>query len=147
MIRIAVSGPRTDKSDWEGALDTPKEQLPPLTPEQRKVVEQMHIREEDYQRSVLARRWTAEKLLKKTELFAKLLQRMIKGKTPSASIRSIVLDTLADRFEIAVDVNGTGIPLHIPESVVEDLFNLSVTDAEQKLSKMVEECFHRLGVP
>jgi hypothetical protein len=146
MIRIAVSGPRTDKSDWEGALNTPKEQLPPLTREQRRVAEQLHIREEDYQRTVLAKRWTAERLLKKTELFAKLLQRKIREKTPSASIRSIVLDTLAHRFEIAVDVNGTGIPLHIPEGVVEDLFNLSVTDAEQKLSKMVEECFHRLGV-
>jgi len=146
MIKIAVTGSRSDKSDWEAAQNTPREQLPTLTREQRKVAEQLHIPEEDYQRSILAGRRTGEKLLKKTELFAKLLQKKVREKTPSATIKSVVLDTWAHRFEIAVEVNGTGIPLHIPEGVVEDLFNLSVTDAEQKLSQMVDQCFHRLGV-
>ena len=146
MTRIAVRGSRSDRGEWESAQNTPKEQLPPLTSEQRSVAEQMHIPEEDYQRIALAGRRTAEKLLKKTEWFAKALQKKVMEKVAEAVVESVVLDTWENKFEIAIRANGATIPLHVAEGMVDDLFDLGSANAAQRLSEMLEECFHRLGV-
>ncbi len=146
MTKIAVHGIRSDRGDWEAVQGVPREQLPPLTPEQRRVAEQMHIREEDYQRSALAGRRTSEKLLKKTEWFAKLLQKKVAEKAPTSTVESVVLDVWGAKFEIVIGLDGAKIPLHIEEAIVDDLFNLGSHGAEQRLSQMLEECLQRLGV-
>ena len=146
MIKIVVSGSRSGKSDWEAAQNTPQELLPPLTPEQRSVAQQLRIREEDYQRMALAGRRTGEKLLKKAEWFAKILQKKVAEKVPGAMVERVVLDTWESQFEIVIRTNGTAIPLHIAESIVDDLFDLGSDNAGQRLSQMLEECFLRLGV-
>jgi len=146
MIKIAVSGSRSDRNEWEAAQSTPKENLPPLTPEQRSVAQQLHVREEDYQRVALASRQTAEKLLRKTEWFAKILKRKLTEKAPGVAVESVVLDTWGHKFEIAVKTNSTLMPLHVAEGIVDDLFDLGSGSAEQRLSQMLEECLLRLGV-
>jgi hypothetical protein len=146
MIKIGVSGSRSDMSDWEVVQSTPADLLPPLTPEQRTVAEQLHIREEDYRRMALSSKRTAERLLKKTEWFAKILQRKVTEKTPGATVESVVFDTWDHIFQIVIRTSGTTIPLHIAESIVDDLFDLSSHDADQRLLTMLEESFLRLGV-
>ncbi len=146
MIKVAVTGLRSDLSEWDAAQATPKEALPPLTPEQKRVAEQLHVPEELYQRSTLAGRRTAEKLLTKTEQFARMLQGKLSEKAAKASVESIVLDTWAHKFEIAVRTNGTVLPLHVAESIVDDLFDLGSENAEQRLSQLLEGCLVRLGV-
>jgi hypothetical protein len=146
MIKVAVSGLRSDPSEWEAALATPKEKLPPLSPEQRRVAQQLHIKEEDYQRSFLAGNRTAEKLLKKTEWFAKLLRKDLSARAPDTTIKSIVLDTWKHRFEITIEANGSELPLHVAEGVVDDLLDLGSSDAEQKLSETIERCLRLVGV-
>ncbi len=146
MIKIVVSGSRSDNSEWEAAESMPRENLPALTPEQRKVAERLHFREEDYQRFALASQKTADKLLKKTEWFAKTLQGKLSEKAPKASVESVVLDTWAHRFEIAVKTDGAVLPLHVEESIVDDLFDLGSENAGPRLSQMLEKCLLRLGV-
>ncbi len=145
-MKIAVSGFRSNRSEWEAVQKVPKEQLPPLTPEQHKVAEQLRISQEDYQRSALAGKRIGEKLLKKTEWFAKFLQRTLTAQAPEATIESVFLDTWKEKFEVAIKINGAVLPLHVAEGIVDDLFDLGSTDAEQRLSHMLEQCLHRLGV-
>ncbi len=137
---------RTDRSEWEAVQQVPREELPPLTPEQRKVAEQLRIPQEDYQRSALAGRRTGEKLLKKTEWFAKLLQRDLTARAPEATIKSVVLDTWKDKFEITVEIDRALLPLHVAENIIDDLFDLGSAHAERRISQMLDECLHRLGV-
>ena len=147
MIKVAVSGFRSDRSEWEAVQKVPKEQLPALTPEQRKVTEAQHIPEELYQRSTLAGRRTAEKLLKKTEWLAGVLQRDLTRHAPKATIKSVVLDVWEGKFEIEMEIDSTALPLlHIGEDVVDDLLDLGSTASEQKLSEMLERCLQRVGV-
>jgi hypothetical protein len=146
MIKIAVNGYRSDRNEWEAVQKVPKEQLPALTPEQRRVAEAQRIPEELYQRSAVAGQRTAEKLLKKTEWFAKVLQKELAERAPEAAINSVVLDARKEKFDIAVAINGTEMPLHIEERIVDELFDLGSTDAGQRLSTMLDRCFHRLGV-
>jgi len=146
MIKVAVSGLRSDPSEWEAALATPEEKLPPLSPEQRRVAQQLHIKEGDYQRSFLAGNRTAEKLLKKAEWFAKLLRKDLSARAPDTTIKSVVLDTWKHRFEITIEANGSELPLHIAEGIVDDLFDLGSSGAEQRLSETIERCLHLLGV-
>jgi len=145
-MQIVVTGSRSDRSEWEAAQKIPRDHLLPLTPEQKHVAEELRIKEEDYQRSIMAGRRTGEKLLKKTEWFAKLLRRDLALRTPEARIKSVVLDTWKERFEIAIEVNGDVLPLHVAEGIVDDLFDLSATRAEQSLGQMLEQSLHRLGV-
>jgi len=147
MIKVAVNGLRSDPSEWEAAQRVPKEQLPALTPEQRKVAEAQHMPEELYQRSALAGRRTAEKLLKKTEWLAKLLQRDLTARAPKATIKSVVLDVWEGKFEIEMEIDSTALPpLHIGEDVVDDLLDLGSTASERRLSEMLERCLQRVGV-
>jgi hypothetical protein len=118
-----------------------------LTPEQRKITEAQHIPEELYQRSALAGRRTAEKLLKKTEWLARLLQRDLTARAPKGTIKSVVLDAWEGKFEIEMEIDSTALPpLHIGENVVDDLLDLGSTASEQKLSEMLERCLQRVGV-
>jgi len=146
MIKVTVIGSRSDRSDWEAVQNVPTDQLPPLTPQQRKVAEQLRIREEDYQRSALAGKRTGEKLLKKAEWFARILRRNLTAEAPQATIKSVVLDTWKEKFEVSIEVDGTLLPLHIAEGIVDDLLDLASVDAEQRLSRMLESCLSRLGV-
>jgi hypothetical protein len=145
-MQIVITGSRSDRSEWEAVQKIPREQLPPLTPEQQHVAEELRIREDDYQRSILAGKQTGEKLLKKTEWFAKLLQRNLGTRAPGATIRSVLLDTGKERFEIAIEINGDVLPLHVAEGIVDDFFDLGSTRAEQSLGQMLEQSLHRLGV-
>ena len=147
MIKTAVRGLRSDRSEWEAVQKVPKEQLPALTSEERKVAEAQHIPEELYQRSALAGRRTAEKLLKKTEWLAKLLQRDLTARAPRATIKSVVLDVWDGKFEIEMEIDSTVLPpLHIGENIVDDLLDLGSTASERKLSEMLERCLQRVGV-
>jgi len=145
-MQIVVTGARSDRNDWEAVQNIPRDQLLPLTAEQKHVAEELRIKEEDYQRSIMAGRRTGEKLLKKAEWFARLLQRDLAVRAPDARIKSVVLDTWKERFEIGIEVNGDVLPLHVAEGIVDDLFDLSATRAEQSLGQMLEQSLHRLGV-
>ena len=147
MIKIVVNGFRSDKSEWEAVQKVPKEQLPALTSEQRKVADAQHVPEELYQRSALAGRRTAEKLLRKTEWLAKLLRSELAKQAPKAAIRSVVLDVWGGKFEIDIEIDSAPFPpLHIGENIVDDLLDLGSTASEQKLSEMLERCLQRVGV-
>lgn len=145
-MQIAVTGSRSDRSEWEAVQRLSVGELPPLTPEQRNVAKQLRIREEDYQRSVLAGKRTGEKLLKKTEWFARVLQKNLTEHAPGATIKSVVLDTWKEKFEIAIEVEGDVLPLHIAEDIVDDFFDLGSARAEESLAQMLEQSLHRLGV-
>ena len=145
-MQIAVTGSRSDRSEWEAVQHIPARDLPPLTQEQRNVAKQLRMREEDYQRSILAGKRTGEKLLKKTEWFAKVLQRNVAARARGASIKSVALDTWKEKFEITIEIDGDVLPLHIAEAIVDDFFDLGSARAEESLGQMLEQSLHRLGV-
>lgn len=146
MIKITVTGSRSDRSEWEAVQGIPAGELPPLTPEQQSVAKRMRISEEDYQRSILAGRRTGEKLIKKAEWFARLLQKKLSAQIPDATIKSVVLDTWKENFEIAIAIGNDILPLHIKEEMVDEFFDLSSDHAEERLGKMLERSLYRLGV-
>lgn len=92
-MRISVHGLRTSARDWEEVRDLTRNQIPPLTAEQRAVAAKMRIPEEDYARSALADQRTQERLLAKTEQVAKIVQRKFAERSPGAAVEQVALVT------------------------------------------------------
>jgi len=135
-VFISVEGLRTDPEEWKAAQALQPDQLPALTPEQREVATQLKIAEEQYARSILAGQRTTEKLLKKTEWFARFFEELIHHRGSSAKIERVTLDTWAASFE--VKIHGREYPLRIDEGLVDDLFEKGSAVAEQGLSRIAD---------
>ena len=133
---ISVEGMRTDPEEWKAAQALQPEELPALTPEQKQVATQLKIAQEQYARSILAGQRTTEKLLKKTEWFARFFEELIHHKGSPAKIERVTLDTWAATFE--VKIHGREYPLRIDEGLVDDLFEKGSVVAEQVLSRIAD---------
>jgi len=135
-VFISVEGMRTDPEEWKAAQALQPEELPALTPEQKQVATQLKIAQEQYARSILAGQRTTEKLLKKTEWFARFFEELIHHKGSPAKIERVTLDTWAATFE--VKIHGREYPLRIDEGLVDDLFEKGSVVAEQGLSRIAD---------
>lgn len=136
-MEISVQGWKASPSDWEAVRKLPKDQLPPLTEEQRTVAHKLGISEEDYARSALAGERTQNALLATTETFARLLQKKLQDIGSKATVENVVLQTLEGRFEVLLRLNGNLLPLRIQEGIVNDLFEGGSAEAEEKLSRIL----------
>jgi hypothetical protein len=136
-MQISVEGWRASPGDWEAVRGIPKDQLPALTDQQRQVARKMGVPEEEYARSALAGERTQTALLAKTETFARLLEKKIRELGFKASIHNIVLRTLEHTFEVMLDTNGNRLPLRVKEDVIDDLFEAGSSEAEEKLSRIL----------
>ncbi len=139
---ISVHGFRTGHTDWEAVRDVPREQLPPLSPEQREVARKLHISEEDYARSALAAQLTMKKLIAKTERFAMYLLGRVKEMAPQVSIESVLLDTLEHKFVVSLKGDGQITPVHIAEEVVDDYFDSGSEEMGKRLNHILNLAVH-----
>lgn len=133
---ISVEGVRTDPNEWQAVQSLRPEQLPPLTSEQREVASKLRVAEDQYARSVLAGQRTTEKLLKKTEWFARFFEEMIRRKGYPATLERVTLDTWAGSFE--VKIHGKDLPLRIDEGLVDELFQRGSAEAERALFRIAD---------
>lgn len=136
-MEISVQGWKASPTDWEAVRKLPKDQLPPLSEEQREVARKLGVSEEDYARSALAGERTQNALLATTETFARLLQRKLKDIDSKATVENVVLQLLEGRFEILLRLNGKLFPLRIHEDIVNDLFEGGSAEADEKLSRIL----------
>jgi len=136
-MNIAVDGWRASPGDWDSVRSIPKDELPALSEEQKKVAQKFGISEESYARSALTGERTQNTLLAKTEMFARLLEKKIRDLGFKASIESVVLRVLEDRFEVLLVINGSRLPLRISEEIVDDLFESGSAEAEEKLVRLL----------
>ncbi len=137
-MNISVEGVRTSIADWRAAQSLPREQLPALSPAQQETAQQLHISEEDYARSVLAGHRSSEKLLQKTERFARWLQGSLQGKAAGVKIRAVVLNTWDGKFEVTLDRDGSPLFFRVDEDVVNSLFEGGLADAEERLGRVLD---------
>jgi hypothetical protein len=138
IITVSVDGSRTEPQVWEAVRALPKDQLPPLTPAQREVAASLHIPEKDYARSVEAARRTTDELLKKAERFARVLNERIRTRNQEIQVERVALNTLEQRFEILLRVNGEVETLRVAERVVDGLFEDGSREAEENLSRILD---------
>jgi len=136
-VEISVHGWKASSSDWEAVRKLPKDQLPPLTEQQKEVARKLGVSEEDYARSALAGERTQNTLLAKTETFARLLEKKLCELGSKASVENVALQILDDRFEVLLRVNGKLLPLRIKEEIVDDILESGSAEAEEKLSKIL----------
>jgi len=137
-VRLGIDGMRTNANEWRHAQSTPAEELPPLSDPQRAAAKSLGIPEEAYARTILAEERTARELLTKTEMLARLLAEKLRGISPSATIESVVLRTLEDRFDVVVRLNGKVVPLRVNEEVVDSLFEAGSLEADQRISRILD---------
>ena len=142
-MTVAVNGFRTSPTDWEAARDLPPAQLPPLSAEQREVAGQLHIPEEIYARTAWAAARTTEKLLAKTERFARFLQKKGTSLEPALKIENVTLDTWNARYEVDARINGAPLPLRIVEELVDELLEGGKAEAEERLSRIMSLALDR----
>jgi hypothetical protein len=138
VVEISVDGWRAGVSDWQAVRSVPREQLPPLTPEQREVARKLGISEDDYARSALAGERTQEELLKKTERLARVVDQAAKTSGKPVEVQRVVLRTIDGRFDVDLRVNGNTVPIRIDEDLVDDYFDSGSEDAEQRLKRILE---------
>jgi hypothetical protein len=136
-MEISVHGWRASAGDWEAVRKLPKDQLPALTVEQKEVARKLRVSEEDYARSALAGERTQNALLAKTEMFARLLEKKLRDLGSRASVESVVLQILDDRFEVLLRLNGSLVPLRIKEDVINDLFESGSAEAEERVARIL----------
>ena len=137
-MEIAVDGFRVSATDWQRVRNLPKDQLPPLTQEQKAVAAKLRVSEEDYARSALAGQETQGNLLAKTERFARLFERRVKGLDPNATVERVALLSWEHRFDIVMRIGRGIVPVRVDEAIVDDLFEGGSSEADQKLSRIVE---------
>src|SRR5579863_554220 len=135
-MQIAVDGIRTSIADWRAAQNLPAERLPSLSPAQRETARKLHISEADYARSVFAAQGTGEKLLQKTERFARWLEAALEHKAPGTEIKTVLLNTWDGKFEVAAARNGAPLFFKVDEDLVDSLFESGSPDAEHRLGRI-----------
>ena len=139
---ISVQGFRTSSADWDAVKSIPDHQLPPLSPEQREVARKMGIPEREYARSFLAGQRTMERMVLKTERFARYLHERFREMAPQASVDSVALNTWDGRFEVSVRVGGHSIPIRIAEELVDDYFDSGSLEMRQRLDHVLSLAIH-----
>jgi hypothetical protein len=137
-VEISVRGGGISPADWDAIQALPKEELPPLTPEQQEVARKMRIREADYARKVLASKRGAEKSLEKAERFARLLKGIIKERIAGVSLLRIALDDFQGKFEVEALVDGRPLHFRVSEKLVDDLFESGSELAERRLNRVLD---------
>jgi hypothetical protein len=137
-MQISVQGWKASAGDWEAVRNIPKDQLPPLTNEQKEVARKLGVSEEDYSRSALAGERTQDALLAKTEMFARLLDRKIHDLGLNAKVENVVLRIIEDRFDVVFDVNGKKLPVRIQESIIDELLEAGSAEADEKLKRILD---------
>jgi hypothetical protein len=98
-MEIIIDGWRAGGVERKEAKSVPASQLPPLSEEQKRVAKKMGIPEEDYARSAYAGRRNQERLIEKTKMFARLLQRKLQERK-DVELTSIRLDVLNHRYDV-----------------------------------------------
>ncbi len=144
-MEIAVDGWRASAGDWEAVRQIPRDQLPPLTAEQREVARKLGVPEDEYARSALAGERGREVLLHKAERLARVIEEQAKTAGTDASVERIILRTVESRFDVDLRLNGRSIPLRIAEDLVDDYFDSGSTDAEQRLGRVVKNALQALA--
>ncbi len=140
-VEISVRGGRISPAEWDAIQALPKEELPPLTPEQQQVARKMHIPEADYARSSLASKRGVEKSLEKAERFARFLKESIKKRAAGATLLRVALDDFQEKFEVEVQVDGRPLQFRVTEKVVDDLFESGSESAERRLNRVLDLAF------
>ena len=137
-MEISVEGVRTSIADWKAAQSASPEELPTLSPPQQETARRLHVSEEDYARSALAGRRSRQKLLQKTERFARWLQGLLRGKAAGTEIKTVVLNTWDGKFEITLHRDRSPVFFRVDEDRVDSLFEGGLRDAEQRLSHVLD---------
>jgi hypothetical protein len=99
-MEVSVYGPRVLSEAWREAQERSASALPQLTPAQRSRAEQLRTPEEDYARMILAQQLSTDRLVERTAAFGNLLERSIRTRGIDASVRSVRLDDLHERYEV-----------------------------------------------
>jgi hypothetical protein len=133
---IFVQGSRSSAADWVAARGIPREQLPPLTAEQKEVANGLGIPEEDYARSALAGQRGSAKLLAKTERFARVVAKRARAK--GAEVDQVTLNAFDGRFEVEGKAGETPLFIRVDEGIVDELFESGSVEADQRLSRVLD---------
>lgn len=137
-MNVSVSGGRVIPADWDFVRELPVSSIPPLTPEQKAVAQQLKIAEIDYARSAFALQRTQDRLLVKTEAFVMLLEKRIREHEPAVRIESVSLQTTEHKFEVEFLLNGRLIPWRIDEDLVDELLESGTEEADRRLERVID---------
>ena len=141
-MNISVQGLRTSIADWEAVKNIPADQLPPLSPEQLEVARKMGISESDYARSAFAGQRTMERMLGKTERFARYLADRCREIAPEARVESVTLNTWDGRFDAVITLARRSLPVRIAEELVDDYFDSASPEMKRRLDQVLSLAIH-----
>jgi len=137
-MEVTVYGSRIFDHQWEEARRCLKNDLPELSPEQRKAAQRYRISEEDYARQVLAQQLSTDRLLETTAKFGKLLEDSIRARGLDARVARIQLNDLRELYEIEVSLNGKRTQFTVDETVVKDLLERGSATAEASIARIID---------
>jgi hypothetical protein len=102
------------------------------------VAGKLGIPQADYARNILAGQRAQDKLLAKTETFARLLQSKVRQRNNSVEIENVLLEAMEGRFYVDLLLEGRQIPLSIDENLVSDLLEGGAVEMEQRLNRIID---------
>jgi hypothetical protein len=137
-MKIGVDGMQASASERSKAQLIPKEELPPLNGPQRTAARRLGYSEEEYARMLVAEQRTTRLLFAKIEMFARFLAKKLQHMDSRATIESVILKNLKNRFDVELKLDGNVIPVSINKDLVDDLFESGSVEAEQRLQRILE---------
>lgn len=137
-MKIRIRGERTRPDDWEWAQTVALNDLPPLNDLQQVAAGKLGIPEESYRRRYAAGQRSLAALLESTERVGRYLQLKLQQQQPESAISEITLDLDKGKFALWLRSESESIPVHIEESVIDDLFEAGSADAEQRIERIFQ---------
>ena len=136
-MQVFIEGSRSSSHDWLCAQRVPVDELPALSPEQRKVAQQLGISAEAVARSVNARELSLPELARKAEAIGSFVESVLLEKDPEASVEEVTLSTLHGRVEMKAQVQGGCMYLSISEDLVDEMFQAGFDESERKIRRII----------
>lgn len=136
-MQVFIEGSRSSSREWMLAQSMPAEELAPLSPEQKKVAQQLGIPEEAAARSMKARELSLPELAYKAETTGRFVETVLREQDAKALVEEITLATLHGRLELRAQVQGRRVYLSISEDLVDEMLQTGSEESEHKLRKIV----------
>jgi hypothetical protein len=136
-MEVWVDGPRATDRSRQIAEQIPLPELPPLTEQEREDARRSCWSEEQYARTKFAGEIGAEEWAERVQALGILIESLLREHDPSASLKSLLLETLRGRYRATAQVGDREFRFVVREEVVDDLLEAGKAEALDSMRRIV----------
>ena len=137
-FRVELSDYSVSVDEWARAQNAPKSELPELNEAQKAVAGKFGISEEQYARSVLAKRYGMRRLRTRAVRLGEEVERILRDVSSKSRVTRVVADLARERWVIVLQTPSRQVGIAVPREVGDDLLDFSTVEATGILQSKVK---------